>query len=204
MSSEKKYLSLPLSQFVQDLGDKTPAPGGGSAAAVVGALSASLGRMTVNYTVGRKRFAGHEPRLRELLGEFARASDMFGQLMSEDMAAYERYAAAGKAGDREETQRALAVAIAVPMEMVVLAGALAARYDEIKAFVNPNLYSDLRVGALLADACARSAAASVRVNLLELGDAREVQRLDNQLDLLLGRAERHRVAVVAFEPPAAG
>lgn len=200
MSSEKDYAGLALSQFIEDLADKCPAPGGGSAAAVTGALAASLGRMTVNYTAGRKQFAAHETRLRALLEEFQRASDMFLQLMREDMAAYEQYAATKKAGDADAVQRALAVAIAVPMEMVALADAMLARFDEMKTFVNPYLYSDLHAAALLAESCARSAGVNVRVNLKELGDSGEVKRLEAQLDGLLQRAASHRDAVAAHAP----
>ena len=200
MSSDKNYLSLPLREFLEDAAARTPTPGGGSVAAVVGALAASLGRMVIEYTVGKPKYADHEPRLRELLDEFKRAGDMFGMLMHEDMAAYERLAASRKSDDVEEQQRASATAVAVPMEIVVLAGAVAARLDEIKTHINPNLLSDLQTAAILAYAAARSASTNVRANVVQLEDRKEAKRLDNQLDMLLGRTGRHRNTVVHYQP----
>jgi formiminotetrahydrofolate cyclodeaminase len=199
MSADKDYLSLPLGELLADLAARTPTPGGGSAAAVVGGLAAAQARMVVEYTLGKPEYAEHEARLRELLDEFRRAQEMFAQLMREDMAAYERLVASRKA-NAEERARATATAVAVPMEVVVLAGAVAARLDEIKAFVNRYLLSDLRVAAILAYAAARAAGMNVRINLQDLNDPKEAERLDSQLDLLVGRAGRHQDAAVNYQP----
>jgi formiminotetrahydrofolate cyclodeaminase len=125
---------------------------------------------------------------------------MFGMLMHEDMAAYERLTASRKSDDTEEQQRASATAVAVPMEIVVLAGAVAARLDEIKTHINPNLLGDLQTAAILAYAAARAASTNVRANVVQLNDRKEAKRLDNQLDMLLGRTGRHRNAVVHYQP----
>ena len=129
-----------------------------------------------------------------------RAEEAFGQLMSEDMAAYERLAASRKSDDTAEQQRATATAAAVPMEIVVLAGAVAARLDEIKSFVNPYLFSDLQVAAILAFACVRSAGVNVRINLDELADRSEAQRISEQLDQSIARTHEHRNSVVHYRP----
>jgi formiminotetrahydrofolate cyclodeaminase len=201
MSADKDYMSQPLGVFLTDLAARGPTPGGGSVGALVGALAAAQARMVIEYTLGRKQSAEHEPRLRQLLDELTRAGEMLTQLMAEDMAAYERMAASRKSDDEEERERGLATAVAVPMEMVVLAGAVVARLDEIKTFVNPNLFSDLQVAAILAYSSARSACTSVRINLNAMTDRKEASRLENQLDMLVGRAARHRNAVVHHQPP---
>ncbi|MHC4443767.1 MAG: cyclodeaminase/cyclohydrolase family protein [Planctomycetota bacterium] len=198
MSADKQYLSLPMKEFLDDLSAKSPTPGGGSVAAVAGTLAAAQARMVVEYTIGKKRYAEHQKRLTEVIEEFKRAGDMFGQLMSEDMAAYERLAAAYKAGDNNELEKAVATATAVPMEIVFLACAVVARTDEIKAFVNQNLLCDLRVAAIMAYASARSASTAVRVNMENMTDRKEAARLENQLDMVLGRTARHRNAVVHY------
>jgi len=200
LSAGKNYLSLPLRDFLADVAARTPTPGGGSVAAAVGALGAALARMALAYTVGRPAGAGDDERLSALADELAGAGRQFEQLMAEDMAAYEQYAAARKADD-ERKQQALLRAVAVPMEIVVLAGAIAARLDEVKALINPHLLPDLQAAAVLASAAARAASTSARVNLAELANRREADRLENQLDLLLGRLARHRNAVVHYKRP---
>ncbi|GMU23400.1 MAG: hypothetical protein AMXMBFR13_34780 [Phycisphaerae bacterium] len=202
MSSANDYLALPFQKFLDDTAARTPSPGGGSVSASVGALAAALARMAIEYTAGNKKYVAHEERLQQLREELRRAQEMFGQLMREDMAAYERYAAARKSGDAQELERAIATAVAVPMEIVVLAGAVTARLDEIKAFTNPRLYGDLQAAAVLAHSAAMAAATSVRSNLHELANPKEATRLEDKLDLLLTRSGRHRNAVLHHEPAA--
>lgn len=200
MAAGDDYRKLPFGRLLDDVAARTPAPGGGCVAAAVGALAAALGRMTVEYTAGRKKYAEHEDRLRGLLGELQRAGGMFGELMGEDMAAYERYAAAQKSADLAEQARATATATAVPLEIVAVAEAVAARLDEAKTFLNPALYSDVQVAAILAEATAASAAITARGNLGALPDRAEAQALGTRLDALLAQTRAHRDAVLAYDP----
>ncbi|HSW45014.1 MAG TPA: cyclodeaminase/cyclohydrolase family protein [Phycisphaerae bacterium] len=199
MSADKDYLALPLRDFLADIAAKSPTPGGGSVAAAVGALGVALARMALAYTVDKAGQAGAE-RLRAIMDEFLHAGGQFTQLMAEDMAAYEQFAATRKGSD-DQKQQALLRAIAVPMEIIVLAGAFAGRLDEIKAVVNRHLLPDLQAAAILASAAARAASTSAGVNIAALANRREAERLENQLDLLLGRLARHRNAVVHYEHP---
>jgi formiminotetrahydrofolate cyclodeaminase len=196
MSDVKDYLPLPLSTFLSDLASKSATPGGGSTAALVGAAAAAQARMVVAYTIGKKDFEQHKIRLDQAMDELRRAQDGFAQLMSEDMAAYERFADARKSPETAERQRAVATAAAVPLEVVALAAAVAGLLDEIKDIVNPYLYSDLQVSAVLAFACARAAAFNVEVNLKSLTDAEAVDRIRAELSQLLDKAHAHRKAVV--------
>lgn len=198
MSAGKDYLSLSLKELLSDVAARTPTPGGGSVSAAVGALGAALARMALAYTVDRPDRAGEAGRLKGLMEELASTGEQFGHLMTEDMAAYEQYAVARK-GSEDEKQQALLRAIAVPMEIIVLAGAVAARLDEIKTIVTPYLLPDLQAAAVIASASARAASTSARVNIAQLANRREAERLENQLDLLLGRLARHRDAVVHYE-----
>jgi methenyltetrahydrofolate cyclohydrolase len=198
MSADKDYLSLPLRTFLADLAAKTPTPGGGSVAALVGTLASAQARMAVEYTVGKPKFAAHETRLLEALAELKRAEAAFVELMAEDMAAYERLSAARKSDDAEERQRAVATAATVPMEIVAMAGAVAALLDEIKTCVNPYLLSDLKVSAILTQAAARSASLNVEVNLRDLSDRAEADRLSRQTAEIIERIHGHRNAVVHY------
>jgi formiminotetrahydrofolate cyclodeaminase len=196
MSVSDDYRLLPLRRFLGDVAARTPSPGGGSVAAAVGALAAALAHMAVEYTAGKPEFAAHEQRLRGLLGELRRAGEMLGELIGEDMAAYERYAAARKSADAQERARARATAVAVPMEIAAVAAAVAARLNEARAFLNPALYSDVQVAAILAEAAVASAAITARGNLPQLPDANEARALGEKLDSLVAQAREHRDAVV--------
>jgi methenyltetrahydrofolate cyclohydrolase len=194
----KDYQALPLADFVADTALRSPTPGGGSVAAVVGAMGAALGRMALAYTAGKPAFAAHEERLRRALAELQQASDGLMQLMREDMIAYEEYAAARKSGDAGRQRAALDRATAVPMELIALAGAVGVRLDEVKACTNPQLLSDLQAAAILTTAAARTAALSAMANLAALADRKEAERLENRLDIMLARLNRHCDAVVHY------
>lgn len=200
MSSSEAYLELPLGRFLDDIAARTPSPGGGCVAAVAGALAAALSRMVVEYTAGRKNNAAHAPRLRAILDELTKASELFGQLMREDMAAYEQYVAARASGDPAEQQRSTGVAVAVPMEIAAVAEAVAARLDEIKTLVSLALYSDVQVGVILAAATADSAACTAESNLAYLADPAEAAGLRRELARLLAGCGRHRESILSYRP----
>src|SRR6187551_2880116 len=85
-----------IDAFLTAAAAKQPTPGGGSIAALTGALAASMGEMVLNYSVGKKSLAAHEPAMREALAEFTRARRLLLALMVEDQVAYEALTAARK------------------------------------------------------------------------------------------------------------
>jgi len=201
MSAERlDFLSLSVAEFLDRAGARSPTPGGGSGAALVGALATTMGQMTARYTIGNPKYAAHEAAVRSWLAELGRAREAFCELLAEDVSAYQRLAAAMKSGEATsaERDRALATATAVPLEVVAMAAAVAGRMDQMKERCNRHLLSDLAVGALLCDAAAHAAAANVRANLAQFSDAVEAGRLREQLDGMLGRVRAHRDAVEAY------
>ena len=75
---------LTLGALLDGVCAKSPTPGGGAVASVVGALSAALAGMVVNYSVGKKNLAAHEPELRAALSRLEHARAMLIQLARED------------------------------------------------------------------------------------------------------------------------
>jgi len=80
-------LQLSLAEFLDRLASDTPTPGGGSVAALTGALAASLGKMVCAFTLGRPKFAAVEPEVRVLSDRLTRAGSMLRALVDEDAAA---------------------------------------------------------------------------------------------------------------------
>lgn len=171
-----------IGDFLAALAAKQPAPGGGSVAAMAGALAAAMGEMVLNYSVGKKDLAAHEPQLREALGEFSRAHAMLGELMIEDQLAFERLTAARKAcnnaGDCDPAfAAALLACIRIPQSIGATACALLELAERIAPIVNKYLLSDLAVCAEMAMATVRCAAYNVRVNLADVSDPKERERI---------------------------
>src|SRR6266446_5956330 len=78
-----------IDQFLEAAAARQPTPGGGSVTALVGALSASMGEMVVNYSVGKKGLESRQAELSAALAEFKKARQFLLALMVEDQAAYE-------------------------------------------------------------------------------------------------------------------
>jgi len=169
-----------IREFCAELASGVPVPGGGGAAALVGALAAALASMTLNYTLGRRRFERVEA---EMLALLARADTIRADLLDlveRDADAYQAVVdaqglpkgAPEQAAARERAvQRALAEAVRVPLRAAVLAADVLALCEPIAERGNPRLISDIGVAALLADAALQAAGLNVRVNLAELRDA---------------------------------
>jgi formiminotetrahydrofolate cyclodeaminase len=185
--------TTPIGTFLDAAAAKQPAPGGGSATALVGALAASMGEMTVNYSVGKKGLEAHQDELKTALAELHRARGLMLSLMAEDQVAYEALTAARKLPDtdpqrEQEVATSLLACIRVPQAMAATAVAILEICDRIVDRVNYYLLSDLAVCADLAMATARCAIYNVRVNLPDLEDLNAKSDTEDTIGQVLSHA----------------
>lgn len=176
---------LSLKEYLARLGSEAPTPGGGSAAALVGALAASLGRMVCALTQGRPKFAAVEEQVRQLASRFTRAAAMLQHLVDEDAAAYGELSAAFKLAKDdpargERVAAAAGLAAAVPLETMTISRQVWHDLRRLESVGNLMLKPDVLAGQHLALAAANAAEANVRANLPFL-DAGERERLEQQL-----------------------
>lgn len=179
--------------FLEAAAAKRPAPGGGSVTALVGALATSMGEMVVNYSIGKKGLAAHEPKLREALAELTRARGMMLELMIEDQAAFAALSTARKnakdQGDRDPTfAAALLTCIRVPQTIVATAVAVLDLCGELAPISNKFLLSDLAVCAELSMATVRCATCNVVINLPDVSDANERERFERSAATMIDHA----------------
>jgi len=165
-----------LDGWIDGLAGGAPVPGGGSAAALAGALAAALVAMVARLTIGRKAYAGAEPRMRQVLAETEALRGQLRRLVDDDAAAYAKVGAAYKlAKDDPRRRRAVDASLvgAAEVPLVVARGAnrLIALAREVEAIGNRNASSDARVGAALARAALEGAVENVRVNVAALSEA---------------------------------
>lgn len=182
-----------IKQFLDAAAAKQPTPGGGSVAALAGALAASMGEMTVNYSIGKKDLAAFEGELKPALAEYYKARQVLVQLMAEDQVAYAALTAArklpeGSAERASQLPAALAACIRGPQAIAATSVAVLELCERVVNFVNPWLLSDLAVCADLSMATVRCAVYNVRVNLPDITDPAERQRIEAATFELLSRA----------------
>lgn len=186
---DESLTKLPIDEFLKRLASDAPTPGGGSVAALTGALAAALGQMVSALTVGRPRFAAVESQVRAVADRLSRARDMLCKLVDEDAAAYGVLRAAFKLDKHdpqraEQVQRAAGLAGSVPLETVAVSATVFSDLKHLRKLGNPLLRPDVEAGIHHAQAAMHAAAANVRANL-PLMSTREADHIDKQLEALL-------------------
>jgi methenyltetrahydrofolate cyclohydrolase len=149
-------------------------PGGGSAAALAGALGAAVGEMVLAYSVDKKDLAEHRAKHEAALAELSRARAVLLELMVEDQHAFAALAEARKNlaenGGKERFDAAVTTCIRVPQAVAATATAMLGVAQRIVPTANRFLLSDLAVCVELAMATLRCAVYNVRANLADVGD----------------------------------
>lgn len=168
MSEAITPISTPLDAWLEAAGAKHPTPGGGSVAALVGALAAAMGEMTLNYSVNRpSNTADVDAALAPLLAEMSRARSLLLQLCEEDQIAYSGWRAAKKAGEASLLKEATAASIAVPQAIMATSLIVLDLAVRAVAHANPWLLSDLLVCGDLATAAVRCGSYNIEANLTD-------------------------------------
>lgn len=190
-------LGTSVTEFLDGLAARTPTPGGGSVAALAGALSCAMARMVVAYS------KSDAERVAMFAGRLEKADRMLRTLIAEDIAAYEALSAASReakkdpaAADRK--QQALIAASLVPMEMAATATTALAAMDEFKSMAGKHLLGDLGVAAVIGRACVQAAAYSVRVNAIAMAEAQNGRQMTAETERLTARAGDLCASVEAF------
>lgn len=188
-----------VAQFLDELASQAPVPGGGSGAALVGALGAALASMVCNLTVGKPKYADVQDEIQALLAQTEALRARLTALIDEDIAVYYKLSSAYKMPKDTEEQKAartaaiqeiLRDATKVPMQIAEACVQVLQLCKPIAEKGNVGAVSDAGVAALLAEAALRSAALNVLINLGAIKDADFVARERAALDgLLAGKAE---------------
>ncbi|HXE74637.1 MAG TPA: glutamate formimidoyltransferase [Candidatus Xenobia bacterium] len=159
----------------------TPAPGGGSCAALAGALAASLGEMVARLSAKKKNLAPHSGSLLKLADEFAARRAQLQGAIDRDAASFEAVMSAMKLPkdtDKEKQARAQAIeeatqrATEVPLEVAEAAVAVLDALTQLAPLSAPAMASDLKTGQHLATAALQGALENVRINVDAIQDPR--------------------------------
>lgn len=196
----KPLREMSVGMFLEEVGSKSPAPGGGAVASITGALAAALGRMVVAYSLGKKSLADHQPALERAGQLLARTSDMLLELAREDAEAYGLVNALMKLPENDERRQAewagaVETAVNAPRAVVGACADLLRLLESLAPITNRHLRSDLAIAALLAEAGARSGWWNVRMNLELLSEEARRLAIRNEMRQLLAEAAALRARI---------
>jgi glutamate formiminotransferase/formiminotetrahydrofolate cyclodeaminase len=180
--------------FVDEVSRDTPAPGGGSVAALAGSLGAALASMVANLSVGKGEFDDQYEQLCDLAERAQVIKDNLVRGVDEDTKAFDSVLTAMRMPqdtEEERLERSTAMqegyksATQVPLDTVRQCKAALEMCLEMAALADPQMISDVGTGALMAHAGVQAAAYNVRINLPHIEDKGFVSETLSDLDSLL-------------------
>lgn len=205
--SKKKLVDLTVKGFVEETASESPAPGGGSISATMGAMGVALGTMVANLSA-------HKPGWDERWKEFSdwaekgkRYQEQLVHLIDEDTNAFNKIMDAlglPKGSDQEKSIRKQAIQEATLYAIEVPAQVMQLCYDSMEVaeamaeIGNPNSVTDAAVGALAARAGVRGAFLNVRINAAGLEDKSRVAQFIAAGEKLCKLAEEREARILAM------
>ena len=205
--SGQAYAEWSIQAYLDKLAGADPEPGGGSVAALAGALASGLVTMVTALTLGKEKFAAVQDDVADIAGKAEKLRAELTDFITADAEAYGAVAAAMKMPRDNEVQKrersqvlqaALKGAADVPLRIAEAAGAVARLSLPAAEKGNPNAVSDAGVAVLLADAAAQSAALNVRINLAWIEDEAFKKDAWTRIEAVLSETGRLRDVVLAL------
>ncbi|MDE6347087.1 MAG: cyclodeaminase/cyclohydrolase family protein [Bacteroides sp.] len=186
-------VDLTVKDFLNKVAGSDPVPGGGSIAALNGALASALSAMVANLTIGKKNYEAREELMRHIAEVTSRQKELFVADIDRDSEAYDRVFACfkmPKSTDEEKALRSAAIqeatkhAALVPMQVARNAYNLMDIIADVARLGNRNAVTDACVAMMAARSAVLGALLNVRINLGSLKDKDFVATLQSQADEL--------------------
>lgn len=194
-----------VDEFLDALASKEPAPGGGSGAALGGALAAALVSMVCNLTIGKKGYEDVQEPMADLLRKSEAIRDELPQLLEADTQVYGKVMAAYRQPRKTPEQKrarniamqgALKEATEVPLSIAQRCAQVVELSLPAAEMGNQWAVSDAGVGVLLADASMRAALLNVYINLSSIKDKDYVQQTLARVETITGGKDEFRERVL--------
>ena len=185
--------STKINKFLSELASNSPAPGGGSVAALSGSLGAALSSMVCNLTIGKEKYADVQNEIKVALKKSEDIRKKLTKLIDEDTEAFNDVVKAFKMPKETEEQkkkRSKAIqkgyktASMVPYETAKTCAEILDIAKIVAEKGNQNSITDVAVSAIMAKAGVESAILNVRINLSSIKDEEHVRKVSSELDLL--------------------
>lgn len=181
-------------EFIEVLASKEPVPGGGGAAALMGAVGMALGNMVGNLTVGKEKYKDAEKEVYEIMEKARNLQDHLLKLVDEDAEVFKDVAAAykmpketeeQKKQKEEAMQKALKKACSVPLDIMKSASEAIKLQRRLADIGSKLAISDVGVGTYCLKAALLSGRLNVLINLNGITDKDFVKKTSEGMELLV-------------------
>lgn len=203
----KALASLKVHEFADEVSRDTPAPGGGSIAALAGALGASLAAMVANLTHGKAGTENKDEALCAIADKAQMIKDRLLAAIDDDTNAFNAFmdarrlpqnTAAEKEHRQQKMQEGIKIAIDVPWRTAAASLEAMKLASEVAQIGNPNSITDAAVGTQMGYAGVRGGVWNVMINLKDIRDDAYVSDMQKQCSRLLKEAAELAEQTAAF------
>ena len=192
-------VSMRLKNFLSELASSSPAPGGGSVAALAGGLGAALSSMVCNLTIGKEKYVEVQDEIKSILKKSEKLRNELTKLIDDDTEAFNDVMKAFKMPkDTEEQKKKRSQAIQAGYKTAANVPLNTARACEkildlsmiVARKGNQNSITDSAVSALMAQAGVESAILNVKINLSSIKDEEFIKKISTELDNLQNNSNK--------------
>lgn len=178
----KKISNLTTGDFLKNLSNKNPTPGGGAAAALTASMAAALCQMVAGLTLTKKKYEADYKILAEIMNNAGNLRDNLLFLAEDDVEAYDAVVAAYMLSKNNSTrsqliQKALKKATEIPLQTMIAADKITKLAKTLTNKGSKNANSDAKSALYLAKAAKASALENVRINLKVIDDKRFIKKV---------------------------
>ena len=191
--------SMKINSFLSELASNSPAPGGGSVAALSGALSAALSSMVCNLTIGKEKYANVQDEIKEVLKKSEQLRKELTKLIDKDTEAFNDVIKAfklPKETDKQKEVRTKAIqdgyktATSVPLETAKTCEKILDIAKVAAEKGNQSSITDAAISAIMAKAGVEAAILNVKINLESIKDEKFVKKISSEIEKLKNNTEK--------------
>lgn len=189
----KKLVKMNIESFLDELSSESPAPGGGSVAALAGALGAALSSMVCRLTLNKGKYASVHEEMEEVLERCEHTRERLVDIVDKDTEAFNRVMDALKlpktTGEekrvrKNKLQEALKAASLVPLETARLCAEIVELSKIVVQKGNQPSITDATISAIMAEAGFKGALLNVKINLASIKDKRFVDEISYEIEMI--------------------
>jgi len=197
--------SMKVNGFLSELASNSPAPGGGSVAALAGGLGAALASMVCNLTIGKEKYTDVQDEIKETLKKSEKLRKDLTKLIDKDTEAFNDVMKAFKMPKETEEQkkkRSAAIQVGyktaakVPLETAKTCEKILDVAMVVAKKGNQNSITDAAVSALMAQAGVESAILNVKINLGSIKDEKFVKKISSEINSLQKNAASKKEQII--------
>ena len=190
------YSEKSIQEFLDDLSSSNSIPGGGSAAALSGALNAAVISFIANLTIDKEKYKEVEAEAKEILAESEELKKEMLLMIDQDSRILSDILDSYKAGDKNKVKTVCQDAVEFSMDMTKKAVRLMRLSLEISEIGNRMLASDFEVAAYIGDAAVSSAIANVKINLKSLDNKDYIENVKKDYLKLKNESSRLKDEII--------